>query len=288
MTSRRSAALPPLPALLIRGVATWFRQKALALPDTGLMAHFSVADIDMAHVARFRNFFDDRGTHVPLSYFYLMAQRAQLALMLDERFPHAIPGLIHSKNELRRHATPEATAGFTLAVSAIPVRAAGAARKIAFSVEISQSDRSVVSCSSEYRLPGQNRPPSARPAGPDQFPASFAQYDWACEPQVIRRYAMLSGDYNPIHLSSRLARRFGFQRALAHGMYSVGRAAAGIECQTRRTVIAISAEFRRPIYLPARAIFGFDAQNATQGGYGVLLADEQKLALSGRWETAAI
>ena len=288
MTSIQSAPLPPLPALLIGGIATLFRQRAGVLPDSGLAACFSVAGIDRAHVAKYRKLFGYQGSHVPLGYFYLMAQRAQLALMLDARFPYAIPGLIHTSNGLRRHAAPDANSSFAIDVSVTPIQAAGDVRKIAFAVEISQSGQPVVSCTSEYRIPGQSRNKATRQAEPEKLPTSFGQHNWTYEKSLIRRYAVLSGDYNPIHLSSWLARRLGFREAIAHGMYSVGRAAASIECQTSRPVIAISAEFRRPIPLPARATFGFEPLSATRGSYGVRLAEEPKLALSGFWETGTI
>jgi hypothetical protein len=43
---------------------------------------------------------------------------------------------------------------------------------------------------------------------------------------VGRRYGWLSGDLNPIHLADRGARMFGFERAVAHGMWSMARTLA--------------------------------------------------------------
>jgi len=98
---------------------------------------------------------------------------------------------------------------------------------------------------------------------------------------------MVSGDCNPIHLSALLARPFGFRRGIAHGMYSVGRAVASIERQTGKQVVAITADFRRPVHLPAHLIFGFESAANTPGNYGLLLADRQQLALSGVFELAS-
>jgi acyl dehydratase len=284
MQSLPFVALPPLPGLLIRGAATLLRRQQLVLPNIGFAGHFELAGIDMGHVGKYRKFFDSRSANVPLTYFYLLAQRAQLALMLDERFPHAIPGLIHTRNDLRLHAIPQAGSCLEMEVSVLPGLEVGDVQKIVFNVEMKQSGLRVVSCVSEYRVPRRNRIKQAGQAEPEKLPESFSQIGWAFEKSHIRRYAMVSGDYNPIHLSSLLARAFGFRRAIAHGMYSVGRAAANIESQTSRPVIAISADFMRPIPLPAQATFGFESMGTTQGAYGVLLAGEQKLALGGVWE----
>jgi len=46
-------------------------------------------------------------------------------------------------------------------------------------------------------------------------------------PEGMRRcYARLSGDYNPIHVSTFLARLFGFSRAIVHGMWAAASCAA--------------------------------------------------------------
>lgn len=67
-----------------------------------------------------------------------------------------------------------------------------------------------------------------------------------------RRYARVSGDWNPIHLWPFTARRFGFKRPIAHGMYSLARALTVLE--TRGIVLAgkrLDAQFRAPAMLPA-------------------------------------
>ncbi len=67
-----------------------------------------------------------------------------------------------------------------------------------------------------------------------------------------RRYARVSGDWNPIHLWPFTAKRFGFKLPIAHGMYSLARCLAvletrGIELVGKR----LEAQFRSPVLLPA-------------------------------------
>lgn len=67
-----------------------------------------------------------------------------------------------------------------------------------------------------------------------------------------RRYARVSGDWNPIHLWPLTARRFGFKRPIAHGMYSLARSLAVLE--TRGVTLTgkrLEAQFRAPAVLPA-------------------------------------
>lgn len=277
--------LPAMPGLLLGGLASMLRRPPPAPPDTAFAARFRLAGIDQGQLARYRAFFDEQLPGIPLSYFYLPAQRAQLALMLDARFPYPLPGLIHRRNVLRRHAVPQAASALEIDISARLCRTPDEAPKIVCEVTFSQSGRPVVSCTSDYRILTQRRPKPAGAAEPWDFPESFAPTAWTVDQAAIRRYARLSRDYNPIHLSALLARLFGCRGAIAHGMYSVGRAAAHIERQTARPLTAISANFRRPILLPAQLVFGLESADASCGCYGVLLKEPKMLALSGSWET---
>lgn len=275
--------LPPLPDLLIRSIASLWRKQASALPESGLVRHFQIKSIDMAHVAKYRQFFDDRGQQVLLTYFYLLAQRAQIALMLDARFPHAIPGLIHASNTMRFHDEFQEGLPLEIQVSVSSVRRADDAKSVVFSVDMSQGGRRIITCISEYRIPGRARRKPAKSPRPENFPETFLQEGWAFDKSLCRRYAMISSDFNPIHLSSLLARAFGFKRAIAHGMYSIGRAAVSIEHHTGRPLIEITAHFRRPILVATEASFGFESITTTQGDFGVILAQDQQLAINGSW-----
>jgi acyl dehydratase len=53
-------------------------------------------------------------------------------------------------------------------------------------------------------------------------PASRAPAD------IGRRYGLVSGDMNPIHLSAPSAKLFGFRQAIAHGLWTKARALAAM------------------------------------------------------------
>lgn len=66
-----------------------------------------------------------------------------------------------------------------------------------------------------------------------------------------RRFAQLSGDYNPHHLYPLTARLLGYKQPIAHGMWTLARALAHIE-QERPLgeAVELDARFKRPLYLP--------------------------------------
>lgn len=267
--------------MLLQAMATLRRDPNGALPEAGLDASYRIGGIDSAHVAKFQKIVNGRGAHPPLAYFYLAAQRAQVALMLDRRFPYAIPGLIHAANAMRLHRVPLPGAYLEADVSVKPQHDGGNRQKIVFDVELTQFGSKVVDCASEYRVGRAGGDTSAGTRESAEQPVLPSLTTWEITASLIRRYALVSNDYNPIHLSSGLARIFGFRSAIAHGMYSAARSAAEIERRTGREVTAMTAQFRRPICLPCRVNFGLEA-GIDDGIYAVSSGQRQSIHVCGR------
>jgi len=73
---------------------------------------------------------------------------------------------------------------------------------------------------------------------------------WRLGADVGRRYAIVSGDRNPIHTSTLAAKAFGFPRRIAHGMYTAARALADVGPAARGEAFFWEVEFARPVLLP--------------------------------------
>ncbi len=70
---------------------------------------------------------------------------------------------------------------------------------------------------------------------------------------VGRRYGWLSGDLNPIHLADRGAKLFGFDRAVAHGMWSMARTLAALGADALAPPVQAPVEFKFPLFMPSVA-----------------------------------
>lgn len=68
------------------------------------------------------------------------------------------------------------------------------------------------------------------------------------------RYARVSGDFNPIHLTAKTASMFGFKQAVAHGMWSLGRCLGSAALQLPSGNMQIDTQFKLPVYLPSQAL----------------------------------
>ena len=67
----------------------------------------------------------------------------------------------------------------------------------------------------------------------------------------------MSGDHNPIHLYPLTAKALGFNRQIAHGMWSKARCVAAIASRLPDDV-TVEVEFKKPIFLPGKVAFGSD------------------------------
>ncbi len=94
------------------------------------------------------------------------------------------------------------------------------------------------------------------------------QARWRLPGDLGRRYARVSGDVNPIHLTALAAKGFGFPRAIAHGMWSMARCLSALQPRLPDAYVA-DVEFRRPVLLPSTVEL---RTRAVDGGYDVVVS----------------
>jgi hypothetical protein len=234
-------------SLLARGT----RASARAPQD---LYRFEIEPIDIVELARYCRLlgFPDNG-EVPLTYSYLHAFRAHLAVMLSRDFPFSPVGILHVENHLigLRAYQPQDEGEVEMEIRLEPPTPSGAIF-IAIDTSISQGDCIVVMCQSRYLA--QRGGPAARTRERrqvEELPSFEIESSWKLDASSGWRYARASGDYNPVHLLRLSARVAGLRSRIIQGMESVGRAAASLQQASGRPVTMISSGFRRPIAIPA-------------------------------------
>jgi acyl dehydratase len=230
---------------------------------------------DPSHLARYREHLGFAADARPLSYLYLAAQRAQLAAMLVPGFGHRLAGMVHVANAMRwADATPPDPGRPMLLRTQVdpePPRDDGALF-LMLRVDFEQQGRTLAHCESRYLArrgtAGQRTPAQReRAIAPDGRPVA----DWQLPSDAGRRYAALSGDWNPIHLWPWSARPFGFRSPILHGMHSAARVEAECTRLAGRPPRALAIEFLRPVRLPGRVALHVDGSS---GAFGLVAGAE--------------
>jgi len=79
----------------------------------------------------------------------------------------------------------------------------------------------------------------------------------------VKAYADAGGDHNPLHQDDAVARAAGFPGVIAHGMFTMGHMAAAVVrwAGDPAAILAISAQFREPVFIGERIEAGGRVRN---------------------------
>jgi acyl dehydratase len=212
--------------------------------------------IDPAHLLRYARVcgFTLTGP-LPPSYPHLLGFAPALALMAGRDFPFRLPGLVHTRQVLTWYRPIEVDEVLDVEVSAANLAAHHRGATIDVLTRVRSGGDEVWLGRSTYLSRSVQLPsPADAPAAPGAEPLPAAA--WGRLPAGLgRRYAAVSGDRNPIHLSGVTARPFGFRTAIAHGMWSAARCLAALGGRLPERGEA-TVSFARPVPLPGRVGFG--------------------------------
>lgn len=190
---------------------------------------------------------------LPVTYPHILAFPLQLSLMTDPSFPFPAIGLVHIYNQITQHRPIEVSEKLSLRVWATPVEPHPRGRQFSLRSEVRVGEEMVwEEISTNLRRGGKDEEANGPevPSAEDLEPAAT----WELPGDLGRRYGSVSGDLNPIHMHSLSAKLFGFQSAIAHGMWTKARCLAALEPRLP-DAYTVRAAFKRPILLPAKVQF---------------------------------
>jgi acyl dehydratase len=112
------------------------------------------------------------------------------------------------------------------------------------------------------RAPRGSRQSASSDKAPTYLPASARKLeDWTIDREAGLEFALLTGDFNPLHWLSPYARALGFRSTILHGFSAMARAHAGLErALSPRRLRVLDVRFVRPITLPARVSLYVDGE----------------------------
>ncbi|WP_278653060.1 MaoC family dehydratase [Pandoraea pnomenusa] len=228
--------------------------EARALP-TLAFARRNVA-LDAAAIARYAQLCGFRDANaVPPTWPHLLAFPLHMLLMTDRAFPFAMLGMVHLANRIRSSATLAPGERIDLDVRSGALHAHDKGQVFTV-VTTARRDGVVVWTGESLYLRTGVRDALGTPYRAELAAGipMEALRTWQVPADLGRRYARLSGDYNPIHLWPVTARLFGFRRPIIHGMWSFARALAEV-VPAHADDLDLLVEFKTPVLLPGEVTF---------------------------------
>jgi hypothetical protein len=249
--------VPGLAAQLVNVINVIASKKPLLAPAEAKMGRTEVVAekvrVRASHLARYREYCGiPDGDSLPHAYPHALAMPLHMYVFTSPTFPVQVLGLIHLRNTIFCYKPIRNDSEFTLHVECDTMR----------ETPIGQEYDLITRCEVKGALVWEEISTFlARRAAPGQRPtieragAADIKTTIAVPANTGRRYARVSGDFNPIHISARTAGWFGFKQAVAHGAWSMSRALGEATPQLPSEPIQIDTQFKLPLYLPSQVIF---------------------------------
>ncbi len=242
------------------------------------------AAIDLSALERFRLFVGSPDAF-PLCFAYVLAQPAHLLMINQPDFPVRSIGLVHAQNRIERLAPVDTQLPFRLEIEVVDDVPRRRGREFVVDTRYFQGSALCLTMRSGYlsRVRGGERsaekPAAATTPPPALVPGELIEA-LPFASNFGRRYARVSGDYNPIHLASWLARPFGFRRAIAHGIGTLARIDGALGRHLGGETRVLGVTFKRPVDLPSEP-----ALHTTDDAKVAVLLDKQsrELQMVERW-----
>lgn len=208
---------------------------------------------------------------LPLTYGFVLTFPMVMKLLVARDFPLPAMGMVHVRNRIEQSRPVAVDEPLDITVRAENLRPHDKGTQMDFVSEIKVGRELVWRQVSTFLKIGP-RPGSAAgsesadgsgsAAGSESGEKKAARANEAAQlgpvatvlkadQKLISKYAAVSGDRNPIHVSSLGAKAFGFPRTIAHGMWSAAAALAAVEGRIPDTAV-YDVRFGKPVILPAK------------------------------------
>ena len=234
-----------------------------------------VIDIDAAWLRDYRQSVGavDDGC-LPPAAPQVLAAPLHTAILGDARFPLPAPGMVHVNNRIDELAAISATARLHVraSVEGHQQHERGVTFNIVTTVHV---EGALVWTSTMTALVRTKTQATDKPKKTRETAASTATLSSSVvrvPADQGRRYARVSGDANPIHLTAITAKALGFPRAIAHGMWTLARTLSEVDDALPARPRRIDVRFVRPVLLPSSMVI---EARASAAGVSLLVAPER-------------
>lgn len=234
-TAPKDVTLPAVPELatlyrsaLALAVGRRVRRAEMPTELPGVRHRVDGVTVDVDSLTRFQQLLGAAvRDQLPSAYLHTAAFPVAMSVLARPDFPLPLLGMVHLSNEVHQTRQVGLLEKLDVVASVEHLRDHPAGTQVDVVTAIGVGGERVWMGRSVYLARGVRlglaaageRRDEDRPA----FAAPVPTGVWRLDADAGRRYAAVSGDWNPIHLSGPTAKALGMKGAIAHGMYLAAR-----------------------------------------------------------------
>lgn len=188
----------------------------------------------------------------PLLYPHVLTSPIHIDFISRPEFPLSPMGAVHTRMHVLQHAPIAADATVDIECNLTATRVLKPGIEFEITTTLSQQGVKVWESLSANLIRGKKFGEAEEPSLLAQLPdleGDPSAYDWNVPNDMGWRYAKITGDFNPIHVSRILARFMGFDRDLIHGMWSAARCLGHLPQLDPARPIRADLIFKGPVYM---------------------------------------
>lgn len=206
--------------------------------------------------------------HLPILYPHVLTSAMHINMIADKRFPASALGAVHMRTHIVQQRPIGENEAVDLYCHITDARILKAGLEVDITTKVSSGDETIWQSLNAYLFRGRKfgNPGEAHPwATFDEPSPPTIEADWRVPANMGKRYAKITGDYNPIHVSRLLAKLFGFKRDIIHGFWSLGRCLNHLPDFAYDNPVRLDAAFKGPIFMDSNT--AMKAHEIEKGGY---------------------
>jgi acyl dehydratase len=213
------------------------------------------------------------GDTLPLTYPFVLVFPTVMQLVISKDFPFAAIGSVHAENVIQQLRPISVSEPLDVRVHAENLREHPKGLLVDMVSVVSVGREEVWKQTTTF-LHQQKTSLSGGPKPepkPDEVPPPPTR-TLRIDQKAISKYAAVSGDRNPIHISGLGAKAFGFPTTIAHGMYTAATTLQVVEGRIPDAV-TYSVKFGKPVLIPSTVNLYADE---VEGGWDLSLKNPKK------------
>lgn len=271
MEVRYIHSIPSSARTLWKAFKTLPKKSGAAFPSIKYVLESVQADPSKLHA--YNTLFGYTGDIVPSTYWHTRFFPIRILLAADKKFPFPLPGMVHLTDTITQYEPIKASD--TLRMECYLGKCMRHEKGTAFETitQLFLHDKLVWEENTVNLRIGKTQ------LGEEEYSAyefplveSTKETELTIPRSMGKKYAHISGDFNPIHVSVLGAKIFGFKTSLMHGWYSLNKLLAPHQplMDEKHTLFVA---FKKPLFLPGNVVL---KESATKDGFQFEVTDKKE------------